>query len=264
VNSRRLGLSLGINLLPTTYKLCSFNCLYCQYGWSRKSTLTLNVTDEICDLPQPQEVYTALESSLEELTRRETVVNSITISGNGEPTLHPDLGKIVQGARKLREKYLPQAKLAILSNSSTVGRREVREALEMLDLKIMKLDAGSEELLQQINGPTDHIDLRSIVAGLKELRHVTLQSLFVQGRVNNADPNNVEHWVDKVKEIQPQLVQIYTLDRVPAEKRLWKVNLPTLQWIGREVYWRAGVKAEVFSVEPHMKKNIGKAATRAN
>ncbi|MEE9548905.1 MAG: radical SAM protein, partial [Candidatus Binatia bacterium] len=142
--------------------------------------------------------------------------------------------------------YVPQARLVILSNSSTVGHKEVQEALEMLDMRVMKLDAGSEELMHQLNGPVQPLYLNEIVAGLKKLREVTLQSLFVQGRVTNADPNNIEDWIKKVKEIQPVLVQVYTLNRAPAEKRLWKVNLPTLQWIARQVYWQAGVRAKIY------------------
>ncbi|MFQ5851299.1 MAG: radical SAM protein [Candidatus Binatia bacterium] len=244
MSSRRLGLSLGINLLPPAYKLCSFNCLYCQYGWTYKPTLHL--THQLKDLPRTEEISVVLERSLQDIIRRGTKVDSITLSGNGEPTLHPDLAEIIGRAKTLRNTYLPNAKLAILSNSSTVSKKEVRDALEMLDMKVMKLDAGSEELMRQLNGPSPPLYLGEIVAGLKKLREVVLQSLFVQGRVTNADPNSLQHWIEKVKEIQPILVQVYTLDRVPAERRLWRVNLPTLQWIARQVYWQAGVKAEVY------------------
>jgi wyosine [tRNA(Phe)-imidazoG37] synthetase (radical SAM superfamily) len=110
----------------------------------------------------------------------------------------------------------------------------------------MKLDAGSEELIGQLNGPAPPFYLGEIVAGLKRLRDVTLQSLFIQGRITNADPDSVVLWVEKVAEIQPTLVQVYTLDRIPAERRLWKVSIPTLQWIARLVRWRASVPAEVY------------------
>lgn len=244
VRSRRLGLSLGINILPSGYKLCSFNCLYCQYGWTPKPTL--NPTYQIKDLPQPKEVSDALEKSLRQIIRQRMKLDSITFSGNGEPTLHPDLAETVEKAKTLRDRYVPQVKLAILSNSSTVGRKEVREALEMLDLKVMKLDAGSEELVEQLNAPASPFYLGEIVAGLKRLKDIVLQSLFVQGRVGNADPDSVALWLDQVAEIQPTLVQVYTLDRVPAERRLWKVNRATLEWIASQVRWRAAVPAEVY------------------
>lgn len=244
IRSRRLGLSLGINLLPSTYKLCSFNCLYCQYGWTPKPTRT--PTFQMKDLPTPEEVSEALGKSLNQIIRQGTKIDSITFSGNGEPTLHPDFGEIVGMAKILRDQYLPQVKLAILSNSSTVGRKEVREALEMLELRLMKLDAGSETLIRHLNAPAPPFYLGEIVAGLKKLRDVILQALFVQGRVCNADLDSVEAWLEKVKEVQPILVQVYTLDRAPADRRLLKVNIPTLQWIARQVRWRAGVEAEVY------------------
>lgn len=244
VSSRRLGISLGINLLPHDYKLCSFNCLYCQYGWTPKPTLS--PTHQIKDLPRPQAVSAALQASLQRFAKRKQRLDCITFAGNGEPTLHPDLAEIVAEAKRLRDQYLPQVKLAILSNSSTVGKREVREALEMLDVKIMKLDAGSEEVIRRLNVPSPPFYIGEIVAGLKSLRELILQSMFVQGRVANTDPDSLEQWLEKVREIKPTLVQVYTLDRHPAEKRLWKVNLPTLQWIARQVRWRAGVPAEVY------------------
>jgi wyosine [tRNA(Phe)-imidazoG37] synthetase (radical SAM superfamily) len=244
VHSRRLGLSLGINLLPSGYKLCSFNCLYCQYGWTYKPTL--NVNQHVQDLPRPEEISDALKRSLQDMIRRGTKVDCITFAGNGEPTLHPELAEIIDRTRLFRDKYVPQAKLAILSNSSTVNKEEVRDALEMLDMRVMKLDAGSEELMRHLNKPAPPLYLGEIVDGLKKLKDVILQSLFVQGRLTNTDPNSVEHWVQMVKEVQPILVQVYTLDRLPAERRLWKVNIPTLQWIASQVRWHAGVRAEVF------------------
>ena len=244
VSSRRLGVSLGINLLPSGYKLCSFNCIYCQYGWTIKPTLSLN--HQAQDLPRPADVSAALAASLQRRAKRKARLDAITFCGNGEPTLHPDLAEIVVAAKGLRDQYFPLAKLAILSNSSTLGRNEVRDALEMLDLKIMKLDAGTEELIHRLNAPAPPFYLGDIVAGLKSLKDVILQSIFVQGRVANTDPDSLEYWLEKVREIRPTLVQIYTLDRPPAESRLWKVNLPTLQWIARQVRWRAGVPAEVY------------------
>lgn len=244
VQSRRLGVSLGVNLLPGGYKLCSFNCLYCQYGWTVRPTV--NLTYHTQDLPRSADVSAALAASLQRMTRRKGRLDCITFSGNGEPTLHPDLAEIVAGVKDLRDRYFPRAKLAILSNSSTVGRAEVRAALEMLDLKLMKLDAGTEDLIRRLNSPTPPFYLGEVVAGLKSLKEVILQSMFVQGRVANTDPDSVEHWLERVREIHPSLVQVYSLDRPPAETRLWKVNLPTLQWIASQVRWRAGVPAEVF------------------
>ncbi|MGH7770024.1 MAG: radical SAM protein [Candidatus Binatia bacterium] len=244
LRSRRLGLSLGINLLPEDYKLCSFNCAYCQYSWTPQPAA--DAAHVLKDLPRSQEVAGALEKALKTIVRKRQKLDAITFSGNGEPTLHPDFPAIVETARSLRDKYLPQAKLAVLSNSATVTRPEIRAALERLDMRIMKLDAGSEEIIHQLNGPAPPFYLREIVTGLKDLQDVILQSLFVQGRITNADPDSVAIWVETVREIRPLLVQLYTLDRVPAEARIWKVNRPTLEWIASQARWRAGVKAEIY------------------
>lgn len=244
VQSRRLGVSLGINLLPTTYKLCSFDCIYCQYGWTKKATLL--PTEELKDLPSPEQVYTALETALTQLSQNEQKVDSITICGNGEPTLYPHLRQVIETAKQMREQYQPQAQLAILSNSSTVANKTTRDALDLLDLKVMKFDAGSEEMFQEINHPGAPIYMGEIVAGLKSLKNTVLQALFVQGRLTNADPDSVSLWIEKVRDIRPLAVQVHTLDREPADEKLEKVNLATLQWIADQVQWGAGVPAEVF------------------
>jgi wyosine [tRNA(Phe)-imidazoG37] synthetase (radical SAM superfamily) len=244
VRSRRLGVSLGVNLLPTKYKLCSFNCIYCQYGWTKNPTLA--PTHELEDLPDPDQIATALEVALQQLVHAGQTVDSITICGNGEPTLYPRIAEVIETANRLRNRYLPDARLAILSNSSTVGSEAVRAALGSLDLKIMKFDAGSEEMFRRLNHPGAPIYMGEIVAGLKQLKNIFLQSLFVQGRVTNADPDSVGLWVEKVRDIRPLGVQVYTLDRKPADKKIEKVNLATLQWIADQVRWRAGVQADVF------------------
>ena len=244
VQSRRLGLFLGINLLPTNYKLCSHNCIYCEYSWTRKADLA--ATDQLKHLPTPAEVTAALNTALQELSRTGLTVESITIRGNGEPTLYPDLNEVVVAAKELRDRYLPQARLAILSNSSTVGDPVVRQALDLLDIKIMKFDAGSEEMFRQLNHPRAPIYIGDIVMGLKELKNIILQSLFVQGRVTNADPDSVELWAEKLREIRPLAVHVYTLEHEPDGERIEKVSLTTLQWIVEQVRWRAGVPVDVF------------------
>jgi wyosine [tRNA(Phe)-imidazoG37] synthetase (radical SAM superfamily) len=202
--------------------------------------------DELKDLPSPDQVFAALETALTKLLHNGQKVDSITICGNGEPTLYPHLREVIETAKRMRKKYQPQAQLAILSNSSTVGNPEIRDALELLDLKVMKFDAGSEEMFQQLNHPGAPIYMGEIVTGLKSLKNIVLQALFVQGRVTNADPDSVSLWVEKVRDIRPLAVQVHTLDREPADDKLEKVNLATLQWIADQVQWSAGVPAEIF------------------
>lgn len=244
LRSRRLGISLGINLLPEDYKVCSFNCLYCQYGWTPQPSS--EISHALKELPKPEAVSATLERALHAIARRRQKIDAITFSGNGEPTLHPDFPAIVETALALRDRYLPRAKLAALSNSSTLNRPEIGAALNRIDLKMMKLDAGNEETFHQLNGPASPLYLKDIVAGLRNLNDAILQSLFVQGRVTNADPDSVAAWVETVRQIRPSVVHIYTLDRVPADSRISKVNRPTLEWIASQLRWHAGVKAEIY------------------
>ena len=243
VPSRRLGLSLGINLLPTAYKVCSFNCLYCQYGWTKKR---LQAPSQLQHLPSVDEVATAIESALVELSSEANAIESFAICGNGEPTHYPQLGELIAAVKALRDRYQSQARVAILSNSSTVGSPSVRATLDIVDLRIMKFDAGSEEMFCRLNHPSAPVYMGEIIAGLKALKNIYLESLFVRGRITNADPDSVQMWVEKVREIQPLGVQLYTLDREPVDKQIEKVSHTTLEWIANEVRWRAGVPAEIF------------------
>jgi wyosine [tRNA(Phe)-imidazoG37] synthetase (radical SAM superfamily) len=244
VQSRRLGASLGINLLPSEYKLCSFNCLYCQYGWTKRVTFAPG--ERLQDLPSVGAVAAALESELALLSSGRGTIDAITICGNGEPTLYPARAEVVTRVKRIRDRYEPKARVAILSNSSTVGNAAVRAALELVDVKIMKFDAGTEGMFRQLNHPAAPVYMGEIVAGLKQLKDPHLQSCFVQGRVTNADPDSVAIWIDKVREIHPVAVQLYTLDREPADKRIERVSHATLAWIAHALRWRGGLPAQIY------------------
>jgi wyosine [tRNA(Phe)-imidazoG37] synthetase (radical SAM superfamily) len=147
------------------------------------------------------------------------------------PTRYPALAEVIFKIKKLRDRYQPDAHIAILSNSSTVGDPAIHAALELLDLKIMKFDAGSEEMFRQLNHPAAPVYMGEIVAGLKEIKNTLLQSCFVQGQVTNADPDSVAMWIEKLREIHSAGSPVYTLDREPADKKIAKVSLTTLRWI---------------------------------
>ena len=244
VEARRLGLSLGVNLLPSDYKLCSFNCIYCQYGWSKKNRSAS--ADELTHVPGVDEIVAAITLKLEQLSNDGKSIDAITICANGEPTLYPNLTAVIEVMKRLRDQYQPHARLAILSNSSTVGSKAVREALALLDVKIMKFDAGSEEMFHLLNHLHTPIYMGDIVAGLKELKNIYLQSLFVQGRVTNADPDSIGLWIERVRDIRPLGVQVHTLDCDLTDNKIQRVSLTTLQWIADQVRWRAGVPSEVY------------------
>lgn len=242
--SRRLGRSLGVNLLGTGAKYCSFNCRYCQCGWTEQPVL--RATGPLGDFPTGEKVAEVLERRLQQLCREQTPLDAITFSGNGEPTLHPELATIIKAVSVLRDTYATHAKLAILSNGSTVHRPEVREALHAIDLKLMKLDAGSDTLIRRLNLPAQGWDLSRMLEGLARLEGVLLQTIFVWGRAANTAPAAIRDWSDRVAEIRPLGVQIYTLDRVPADPGLTPVAKVVLDAIAKYVRRRAHVPAEVY------------------
>jgi len=210
VDSRRLGRSLGINILPTSYKLCAFDCIYCQYG--RTKVLTAK-TEERC-FPTVEVVLFKVEEAL----RQVPDLNYVTFSGNGEPTLHPRFDELVEGVVHLRDKLRPEVKSAILSNSALAWGEDIREALAKLDMRIMKLDAGDPLTWRAINRPAPSLDFEMVVAGLKEMDGVTIQSLILDGPVQNVRGKPFDRWVETVAWIAPQEVQIYTTDRWPRPR----------------------------------------------
>ena len=242
--SRRLGRSLGVNLLGAGAKLCSFNCRYCQCGWTEYPIL--KATEPIADFPSGEKVVDALETKLQQLCRERISIDVITFSGNGEPTLHPDLQAIVRAASALRDAYVPHAKLAILSNSSTVHRPQVRAAMQGIELKLMKLDAGSDALARRINLPAKGWDFAQMLQGLAQLDGVLLQTMFVWGRVANTAPVAIREWTDRVAAIRPLGVQLYTLDRVPADPGLMPVSRGVLAAIAGYARRRAHVPIDVY------------------
>jgi wyosine [tRNA(Phe)-imidazoG37] synthetase (radical SAM superfamily) len=237
VASRRLGYSLGINLLPPSKKNCTFDCAYCQYGW------TLRAPSDSDAFPTVDQVLAAVEDAM---ISPAVVPAFLTFSGNGEPTTHPQFLEIAQGVRALRDRLLPAAKLAILSNSTRLGQPSVRMALALLDVCIMKLDAGTEAVFQHYCRPLEPVTLDQIVASLADLGAVTLQALFADGSSGNASPAHVAAWVEKVVAIAPVGVQLYTLDRDWPARDLSPVDSSALHAIAAILH-KAHCPATVYS-----------------
>ena len=241
VDSRRLGRSLGLNIMPTGSKLCPFNCIYCHYGWT--DYVEPDATGHLGALPSAADVGEALEKALPGIDPPPAY---ITFSGNGESTVHPDFERIVETVVGVRDRSGIAAKVAILSNSCAAGREGVRRALGKLDVRIMKLDAGTQEVLERINRPAPGITLDGIVEGLKALDDVTLQSMFVQGEVTNSTDADIDAWFERVAEIKPVFVQVYSLENAPAMPTLEGVPREKLEAIAERLKSSLGIAAQAY------------------
>lgn len=240
VKSRRYGLSLGVNLMPGGYKLCSLNCVYCQYGLTAACTTDLQPHE--ADLPRPEDVVRALEEKL----RSSTPLNLITFSGNGEPTLHPHFAEIVDETVRLRDAHRPQAKVALLSNSTGLNIEAVRNRLAKIDLPILKLDVGTEKTFQAINRPARQVRFEDIVQRLINLQNIYLQSLFVDGAPSNSSRGDIIAWMALLRNIRPREAHIYSIDRGVPSAQITLVRPARLEEIASTAYRQTGVKVRAF------------------
>ncbi|HOO97945.1 MAG TPA: radical SAM protein [Bacteroidales bacterium] len=245
VKSRRLGVSLGINLLPVNRKVCNFNCIYCECG------LTQGKGMEGEKLPPRQQVYEALESTLSEMKKNGQAPDVITYAGNGEPTLHPEFPGIIDDSIILRDRYFPQAKIAVLSNSTLITRPAVREALLKVDSNILKLDSAFHQTILSHNQPNVKIDTEKLINDLASFNgRLIIQTLFVRGifhdrTIDNTTPSELEAWLAALRRIRPSEVMIYTISRdTPENGKLIKVPLEELNHIAAMVS-ELGIKTQV-------------------
>ena len=246
VRSRRLGRSLGLNLTPAHLKLCSFNCSYCQYGWSEHSRRATEPGFE--HWPSPATVAKAVASALRSIASQGDHVDRLTLAGHGEPTMHPKFREVVAAIRKVRDELVPGVPIAVLSNASTLERADVREALADLDERYMKLDAGDTATLRSVNGSP--LSIEQLVAGLKKVQDIVIQAMFVKdrtGRVDNTGDLTVINWVGALDRIKPKAVQIYTIDRTPAFPYLQPVAPARLREIVQRVRL-AGFPCDVYGI----------------
>jgi len=245
VRSRRLGLSLGINLLPTHSKYCSFNCIYCECGWTPPEMTV------VPDLPTRGEVREFLEYRLAELVEEDHIPDVLTYAGNGEPTMHPDFEGIVQDTLELRNRYMKNVKVAVLSNASRVHDPSIFRALMSLDLNIQKLDAGSERIFTAINNPVLPVTYKSLLKDLKDFNgRVIIQSMFLRGEhhgvtIDNTVKPEVDQWLEKLDFIRPGMVMLYPVSRATPVHNITKITIPELEKIAGQVR-KLGIKAEVY------------------
>lgn len=224
--SRRLGSSLGINLLPREGKLCNFDCVYCECGWNADGRGDRT-------LPTAEEVRKALSDKLETCRAAGTSIDSITFSGDGEPTLHPDFAAIIDGTLALRDRWYPSARVSVLSNATKVWREDVFQALRKVDNPILKLDAPTDEAARLVNKPVGEYHVEDIVRDLERFEgDFILQTMFLRGP-GFATEDWVEGWMDIVRRLRPREVMVYTIDRETPLQGLRKYTVDEMRTLVR-------------------------------
>ena len=240
IKSRRLGSSLGINLLPTTRKVCSFNCIYCECGWT-----------ELSDLKQRKLVTSIdyknlLESKLIQLSEEGVSIDTITFAGNGEPTMHPEFERIIDITIELRNKYFENTKISVLTNATMIHKESVHNALLKIENAILKLDAGNERMFNIINGPKGAVNFNQTFANIKNFKGVKrIQTMFLRGEIDgelfdNTTDFEVATWIERLKEIKPNEIMIYPIERDTPAKNLQRITVDELKKIA--------VKLEFFNI----------------
>jgi wyosine [tRNA(Phe)-imidazoG37] synthetase (radical SAM superfamily) len=244
--SRRLGVSLGINLLPTNRKICSFNCIYCECGWTEKA----NIPNE--EFPPADLILEILENKIIELVKDNAIPDSITFAGNGEPTLHPEFPQIVEKIIILRNKYLPKTLITLLSNATTISDVNIAKTLLNIDQTILKLDAGDESLFQFINRPLNHLSKNNLVENIASFKEkVIIQSLFLRGIqadgivFDNTTTESVNEWILDLKKIKPLYVMIYPIARSTPLKGIEKISKANLDNIAKQLI-SEGIMVKVY------------------
>lgn len=224
ISSRRLGSSLGVNLLPSKGKLCNFDCVYCECGWNKDGR-----DDKM--FPKLSDIEAALEQKLSKAAEEGVRIDSVTFSGNGEPTMHPDFAKVIDITLRLRDRYFPDAKVSVLSNATMIGREDVMKALLRVDNPILKIDAASDELIGKINKPVGAYRLSDVVENLRKFEgNFVLQTMFLRSpEFDTAAPEALKGWIEIVRELKPAEVMVYTIDRETPDKSLGKYTVEEMR-----------------------------------
>ncbi|MBD5418751.1 MAG: radical SAM protein [Bacteroides sp.] len=244
IHSRRLGTSLGINLLPDDGKICSFDCVYCEAGYNAQGSGTTG-------LPSAEKLRRDLEAKLQDMKSKGENLDVITFSGNGEPTLNPAFPEVVGIVNELRDKYFPNAKTSVLTNSTRIFDPKVAAALKLVDNNILKLDSAIEPTMRLIDNPASkEFTVERLIEALKQFSgEGVIQTMFLRGehngkKIDNTTPEEIKALIEAYKAINPRQVMIYSLDRSTPEEALVKVEKDELERIADEIR-RAGINVTV-------------------
>ena len=239
IHSRRLGSSLGINLLPEKGKLCNFDCVYCECGWNKDGRNDKKI-------PSAVRLRKALTAKLEECSAKGIAIDSITFSGDGEPTLNPAFPEIIDITIELRDKYFPKAVVSVLTNATRIGIPSVFEALRKVDNPILKLDAPTDELAARINQPQGNYHVADVVESMRKFEgDFVLQTMFLRSSdFDSSSPEVLQGWMDIVKELRPREVMVYTLDREAPATGLEKFTVEEMESLTKPLV-DAGLKVQI-------------------
>ncbi len=245
IHSRRLGCSLGVNVLPTQKKYCSFNCVYCECGWNEIDTRVKVPFNDRLLIQSELEKY-CKTTNKEELAK----IDSITFSGNGEPTLHPDILQIVKDVIALRNSFMPQAKVTILTNSTQLSRADVMQALHLIDNPMLKIDAGTEKMYKLISQPVS-CSFEQIKRNILDFGpDCIIQTMLLRGSldgeiIDNLTQEEFSNYLDFIKQVNPRQVMFYSLDRIPPAHHLIKVEKQEMEQYADKVR-QLGIKATTY------------------
>ena len=245
VVSRRLGISLGINLLPNDSKLCSFDCIYCECGWNPdKGSVKALLAGRV-------EVKRMLSEKLKAMKSESNLPDVITFAGNGEPTMHPYFASIIDDTLQLRDEICPDARIAVLSNSTMLHKKIVVEALKKVDDNILKLDSGNPATIRLLDQPVGRFDLPSVIRNMKLFEgQLIIQTMFIRGefkgiRIDNTTEEEQTAWMAALQQIRPRLVMIYTIARDTPVDGLQRVSTEELELIANRVRNETGLEVQV-------------------
>lgn len=244
IKSKRLGRSLGINLLPCDNKVCSFNCIYCHYGPTNLLETSQGLLQKV-KFPSITDVLQEVENVLQS----EIGFDYITFSGNGEPMLHPQFREIAAEIKALKERFRPNVSLTLLTNSSLVRQNDIVDSIVSIEFPIFKLDCGDEKTFRSINRPAPDLKISEIVAGLKRLAKkfkITIQTVFINGLTPNFANQAFENWLVAIKDIKPAAIQIYSTDRPVADDRIKMLSKTQLEELAKTINQRTYILTTAY------------------
>jgi wyosine [tRNA(Phe)-imidazoG37] synthetase (radical SAM superfamily) len=235
--------TVGINPLGTGEKACSFNCVYCDLG---KTEVRLNKVKNGITLPLLSDIEREITDAFKKIHASGPVIDSITISGNGEPTLHPEFAEIAKMLVTARDLWLPGKPIKLYTNGVGLDTRKIVDGANLLDQRLVKLDAGGDRLFKLVNAPLSRTNLPRVLNGIRNLKDVSTQSLFFEGSISNTQPADIDEWLEVIAMIRPQVVFIHGLRRVSATPGLVRCEEDTLYAIASRLERKTQIKATVF------------------